>query len=73
MSDQFDAVFYVKDAPTITFEDGHVHVVFRVGTHTSIEFVLSPNVYLRTHRAAKDIASAFNERDPVVEFRKGTH
>jgi hypothetical protein len=65
-----DAVFYVRNAPEISFEnDGMFHVAYDVGKQSRFEFVFSPNTFLKMRRTAGRIVDEFERRGDVVGIK----
>lgn len=68
MSNDFDAVFYVREVPRFRFEDGLFHVCFNVGK-VHAEFVMLPSVFLKGRRAAKKAEDQFRAAADSVAIR----
>jgi hypothetical protein len=67
-----DAVFYVRNAPEISFEnDGMFHVAYDVGKQSRFEFVFSPNTFFKMRKAASKIVEEVESRGEVVGMRRG--
>lgn len=73
MSDghDFSATFYVKDAPDITFEDGHFHICHTTGK-AHFEFVMRPSTFSKAFLLAEEVRAKWllAERGNVSRIRK---
>lgn len=67
----FDAIIYIRQPPSYSFEDGLFHVCYPIGANAQAQFVMQPSVFLKAHRAAERASKAFQERDGSVSEIRG--
>jgi hypothetical protein len=66
----FDAVFYVKKAPVIRFENGMFTICYIVG-RAQFEFAMQPSVWRHTRREADRADKEFEDaKRPITQIRR---
>lgn len=69
----FEGVFYIQQPPEIILRDGMFHICFKVSNRAQLEFVMSPNTYLKARRSGTSAIDEFHEKGRnVATIRKRT-
>lgn len=62
----FDAIVYIRRAPTYSFDEGLFHVCYPIGPKAQAQFVMQPSVYLKALRAAEKAYRQFSDIETSV-------
>jgi hypothetical protein len=65
----FEAIYFIREAPTVTIEDGMFHVAFDISEQSRFSIVMSPHTFLKMRRKSACVVAKFQTAEVVpVEF-----